>query len=201
MELSKYLRSHARTIAGKQQLIITVFSKALEVIPRTLCDNAGFDSANILNKLRQKHAQDLGMHAADHDVSDVFAGGLWYGVDVFHEDFADNFEATVWDPSLVKINALTAAAEVAALILSVDETVKDPTSNIVCLCFVWMADAGRPGHRHREVVIRACRCADVVLLGGSLCVVHAVQGCCRHSLWAWSFPSACEPRARVMLKT
>ncbi len=99
MELSKYLRAHARTIAGKQQLIITAFAKALEVIPRTLCDNAGFDSttssANILNKLRQKHAQDQGMHATDQDVSDVVAGGLWYGVDVFHEDIVDNFEATV----------------------------------------------------------------------------------------------------------
>ncbi len=67
-------------------------------------------------------------------MSDVVAGGLWYGVDVFHEDIADNFEATVWQPSLVKINALTAAAEAAALILSVDETVKNPTSNMVCLC-------------------------------------------------------------------
>jgi T-complex protein 1 subunit eta len=61
MELSKYLRAYARTIAGKQQLIISAFAKALEVIPRTLCDNAGFDSTNILNKLRQKHAQDQGV--------------------------------------------------------------------------------------------------------------------------------------------
>ena len=28
-----------------------------QVIPRQLCDNAGFDATNILNKLRQKHAQ------------------------------------------------------------------------------------------------------------------------------------------------
>jgi T-complex protein 1 subunit eta len=32
-------------------------AKALEIIPRQLCDNAGFDATNILNKLRQKHAQ------------------------------------------------------------------------------------------------------------------------------------------------
>ena len=51
---------------------------------------------------------------------------------MFREDIADNYEATVWEPSLVKINALTAAAEAAALILSVDETVKNPTSQIVC---------------------------------------------------------------------
>lgn len=57
MELSKYLRDYARSIAGKEQLIISAMAKALEIIPRQLCDNAGFDATNILNKLRQKHAQ------------------------------------------------------------------------------------------------------------------------------------------------
>ncbi len=57
MELSRYLREHSRSIAGKEQLVIAAMAKALEVIPRQLCDNAGFDATNILNKLRQKHAQ------------------------------------------------------------------------------------------------------------------------------------------------
>lgn len=57
MELSKYLRDHSRTIAGKQQILIGAYAKALEIIPRQLCDNAGFDATNVLNKLRQKHAQ------------------------------------------------------------------------------------------------------------------------------------------------
>jgi chaperonin GroEL (HSP60 family) len=57
MELSKLLRDYSRTIAGKEQLLIGAIAKALEIIPRQLCDNAGFDATNILNKLRQKHAQ------------------------------------------------------------------------------------------------------------------------------------------------
>ena len=57
MELSKYLRDFSRTIAGKEQLIIAAVAKSLEVIPRQLCDNAGFDSTNVLNRLRQAHAQ------------------------------------------------------------------------------------------------------------------------------------------------
>lgn len=57
MELSKMLRDYSRTIAGKEQLLIGAVAKALEIIPRQLCDNAGFDATNILNKLRQKHAQ------------------------------------------------------------------------------------------------------------------------------------------------
>nr|CAG4645443.1 EOG090X03U0 [Lynceus sp. MCZ IZ 141354] len=112
MELSKYLRDESRTIAGKEQLMMAAIARALEVIPRQLSDNAGFDSTNILNKLRQKHAQ----------------GHCWYGVDITKEDVSDNFETCVWEPALVKINALTAAAEAACLILSVDETIKNPKS-------------------------------------------------------------------------
>ena len=56
MELSKYLRDYSRTIAGKEQLLIAAYARALEVIPRQLCENAGFDATNILNKLRQKHS-------------------------------------------------------------------------------------------------------------------------------------------------
>lgn len=57
MEVSKYLREYSRTIEGKQQMIIGAFARALEVIPRQLCDNAGFDATDILNKLRKQHAQ------------------------------------------------------------------------------------------------------------------------------------------------
>jgi T-complex protein 1 subunit eta len=112
MELSKYLRNYSRTIAGKEQLIIGAMAKAFEVIARQLCDNAGFDATNILNKLRQKHAQD----------------GIWWGVDINNENIADNFEACVWEPTIVKSNAIVAASEATCLLLSVDETVKNPRS-------------------------------------------------------------------------
>lgn len=49
-------------------------------------------------------------------------------MDINNEDIADNFEACVWEPAVVKINALTAASEAACLILSVDETIKNPKS-------------------------------------------------------------------------
>ncbi|KAK3921961.1 T-complex protein 1 subunit eta [Frankliniella fusca] len=112
MELSRHLRDYSRTIAGKEQLLIGAIAKALEVIPRQLSDNAGFDATNILNKLRQKHAQ----------------GQCWYGVDIMKEDISDNFESCVWEPAIIKINAITAASEAACLILSVDETIKNPKS-------------------------------------------------------------------------
>ncbi|XP_005097514.1 T-complex protein 1 subunit eta [Aplysia californica] len=112
MALSSHLREQSRTIQGKEQLLIAAYAKALEVIPRQLCDNAGFDATNILNKLRQKHA----------------TGSKWAGVNIMQEDISDNFEAFVWEPAIVKINALTAASEASCLILSVDETIKNPRS-------------------------------------------------------------------------
>lgn len=55
-------------------------------------------------------------------------GACWFGVDIHNEHIADNFLACVWEPSLIKINALTAACEAACMILSVDETIKSPKS-------------------------------------------------------------------------
>jgi len=112
MEVSMYLRELARDIQGKQQLIITAFSKSLEVIPFQLASNAGFDATDILNKLRAKHKKD--------------PKGKWFGVDIVNEGICDTFEAAVWEPALVKLNALTAATEAACQILSVDETVRNP---------------------------------------------------------------------------
>ncbi|KAF1352105.1 chaperonin Cpn60/TCP-1 family [Delphinella strobiligena] len=113
MEVSKYLHTYADTnIPHKQQGIIKAFAKALEVIPRQLCDNAGFDATDILNRLRVEHRK----------------GNIWAGVDFDHEGVRDNMEAFVWEPSLVKINAILAATEASCLILSVDETIKNQES-------------------------------------------------------------------------
>jgi T-complex protein 1 subunit eta len=56
MACGRHLRDHARSIAGKAQQFTIAYARALEVIPRQLCDNAGFDATDVLNKLRQKHA-------------------------------------------------------------------------------------------------------------------------------------------------
>jgi len=115
MELSKYLRDVSRSIAGREQLLIGAMAKALEIIPRQLCDNAGFDATNILNKLRQKHAQDT-------------VNGSRFGVDIINEDITNTFTACIYEPIVVKINAISAATEAACLILSIDETIKSPKS-------------------------------------------------------------------------
>ena len=114
MEVSAYLHQFAdKNVPHKQQAIIKSFAKALEVIPRQLCDNAGFDATDILNTLRVEHRH---------------RGHTWAGVDFVHEGVADMMERFVWEPALVKINALQAATEASCLILSVDETIRNEES-------------------------------------------------------------------------
>lgn len=115
MELSRYLREYAHTITGKQQVVINYFARALEVIPMALAQNSGADGTLILNQLRQKHA------VAGPD-------GRWFGVDCINCHICDTFEQYIWEPMTVKESALSAATEVACLILSIDETVKNPQS-------------------------------------------------------------------------
>jgi T-complex protein 1 subunit eta len=88
-----------------------MFAKALEVIPRQLSDNGGIDSTDVLTQLRKAHK----------------SGHKWHGVNFTdpNQPVADNFTSFVWEPSLVKLNAIEAATEAACMILSVDETIQN----------------------------------------------------------------------------
>merc|ERR1711976_589334 len=91
------------------------FAKALEVIPRTLADNAGLDSNDVLNKLRKKHA-------VDED-------GKHFGVDVDSTAGIQNtYEGFVWEPLNIKRNVLTSATEAACSVLSIDGTITNPSN-------------------------------------------------------------------------
>ena len=114
MELSRHLREHVRSIRGKQQMVVSAFAKALEIIPRQLSDNSGMDSTDVLNKLRQLHVQ-----------SD---DNLWMGVNVLEKNVENMMEKFVWEPEIVRLNVLTAACEAACTILSVDQTIRNPPS-------------------------------------------------------------------------
>lgn len=114
LEISRTLKDYSRTLMGKEQLVVAAYAKALEMIPRQLAENAGFDSTDVLNRLRQKHA--------------TAGAGKWYGVDIEKEGICDTMELGVWEPVSSKINSLSAATDAACLVLSIDETVRNPKS-------------------------------------------------------------------------
>merc|ERR1712072_363231 len=82
MELSRFLREYARTISGKQQLIINYYARALECIPVTLAQNSGADATKILNELRTKHS--------------TGEEGRWFGVDCINCEIKNTFESYIW---------------------------------------------------------------------------------------------------------
>jgi len=112
MELSRYLKHYAKSIGDKTQLIVSAFARAFECVPRYLAINAGLDSLDIVTELRFRHAN----------------GMKWAGVDLDKECVQDTMANYVWEPSTNKLNAIFAATEAACLILSIDETVKNPKS-------------------------------------------------------------------------
>ena len=114
MELSKLIRDYSKTLSGKEQSVVLAYAKALEVIPRTLAFNSGFDSVDVINKLRQKHNK-----------STEFSN---YGVDCFNGGIIDTYKSFVWEPTMLKSNVLGSATEAACMILSVDQTVRNPKS-------------------------------------------------------------------------
>jgi len=151
MEVSAYLHQFAdRNVPYKQQAIIKAFAKALEIIPRQLCDNAGLDATDVLNRLRVEHRQNGHIWAGVDFSSDTAEpGSLANGINASNaygssSTFSSTSKGTasfagtgvhpdllakhVWEPSLVKINAVQAATEAACLILSVDETIKNEQS-------------------------------------------------------------------------
>lgn len=125
MEVMVKLKEYARSVPGKEANLIEAFAKALEIIPRQLCVNGGIDANDILSELRQRHSK----------------GDTWAGVDLDLDQVSDNMERCVWEPALVKLNAIRAAGDAAALIISVDQTVKNKKSIV--------NDAGRGRGRGR----------------------------------------------------
>ncbi len=123
MELSRGLKKHATQIAGKEQLVMNMFAKALEIIPRIIADNAGLDSLDIINKLRTVHCMDI--INIDNNDKEGDQSSLYIGVDIT-TGTGNNKNSFVWEPLLVKVNALKAATEAACTILSIDETVRNP---------------------------------------------------------------------------
>ncbi|KAL7571852.1 hypothetical protein ACA910_002928 [Epithemia clementina (nom. ined.)] len=127
MELARALLQKALQMPGKGQVVLEALAKALEVIPRQLCDNAGFDSTDILAALRQQHAISIN-NATVGDDGIKNNDACWYGVDLVDGGICDTLERGIWEPADNKRHALTAALEAAMVILSIDETVVAPPS-------------------------------------------------------------------------
>ncbi|TYL39464.1 thermosome subunit [Natronococcus pandeyae] len=107
IELSLALRNYADSVGGREQLAVEAFADALEVIPRTLAENAGLDPIDSLVELR-----------ADHDAGDTASG-----LDAFTGDTIDMGEEGVYEPLRVKTQAIESATEAAVMLLRIDDVI------------------------------------------------------------------------------
>ena len=110
--ISRELRSYAEGIGGREQMAIEAFSGALEVIPRTLAENAGLDPVNTIIDLRKSHSE----------------GKSHFGVNVYEGGVADMNEGRVFEPSRVVEQAIQSASETAVMILRIDDVISSRAS-------------------------------------------------------------------------
>ena len=108
VEVAKELREFATTVGGREQLAIEAFANAVEVVPRTLAENSGYDAIEILMRLRKAHKEEDGWKV---------------GINVFTGDVTDMLNLNVVEPLSVKIQALKSALEANAMILRIDDII------------------------------------------------------------------------------
>lgn len=107
VEVALRLQEYAGTLSGREQLAVKAFAEALEVVPRTLAENAGLDPIDMLMELRAQHEK--GIKTA--------------GLNVYIGEVIDMWEAGVVEPLRVKTQAINAAAESAVMILRIDDII------------------------------------------------------------------------------
>ncbi|HKZ94385.1 MAG TPA: thermosome subunit beta [Candidatus Bathyarchaeia archaeon] len=106
--VARKLRGYATEVGGREQLAIEAFAESMEVIPKTLAENAGLEPIDILVGLRSAHEK---------------ARGEAKGVNVFTGKIMDMHGEGVIEPSRVKEQAIKSAGEAACMILRIDDVI------------------------------------------------------------------------------
>ena len=107
VEIARNLRLFANSLSGREQLAVLAFADAVEVIPRTLAENAGLDPLDILTDLKSSHDK----------------GKKWAGIDVFSGKVIDAWKEGIIEPLKIKTQAISSASEVAEMILRIDDVI------------------------------------------------------------------------------
>jgi thermosome len=107
-EIARVLRSYATKVGGREQLAVEAFADSIEIVPKTLAENAGLESIDILVGLRAAHEK---------------AKGHLMGVDVFTGKIVDMYKEGVVEPLRVKEQAMKSAAEVASMVIRIDDVI------------------------------------------------------------------------------
>jgi len=105
--VSMALREYAPSVGGREQMAIEAFANAVEIVPKTLAENAGLDPIDMMIEMRRVHKK----------------GNRYAGVDVFNGKVTDMFKNNVIEPLRVSVQEVQASTEAATLILRIDDVI------------------------------------------------------------------------------
>jgi thermosome len=108
LEVAIQLREYASTLGGREQLAVEIFADSMDIIPKTLAENAGLDQIDILMKLRAAHQQGNKFAGFDLDTGEVINNMMAVGV---------------VEPTVVDIQAIKSSTEAANMILRIDDVI------------------------------------------------------------------------------
>ncbi len=107
IETARLLREFAEKLAGRERLAVVAFADALEVIAITLAENSGMDPIDAISEMRSEHAK----------------GKKWVGINGYTNKVADLSLINVYEPMVVKAQAIKSATEAATLLLKIDDII------------------------------------------------------------------------------
>jgi chaperonin GroEL (HSP60 family) len=112
--MAHYLRTYAASVGGRESLAVDSFADALEIVPRTLAENAGLSPIDTLMDLRKAHANGKSKSV--------------YGLNVYTGEVVDMLNEGVVEPEKVVRQAMESATETAVMVLRIDDIIsaKEP---------------------------------------------------------------------------
>jgi T-complex protein 1 subunit beta len=108
MLMAHAVDEEAKKTPGKQQLAMEAYAKALRQLPTIIADNAGYDSAELIAKVRAEHA----------------AGNHRTGIDIRTGTPGNMLDLGILEALKLKRSVLLSAAEAAEMVLRVDDIIK-----------------------------------------------------------------------------
>ena len=101
------LRDYGLSVGGREQMAIEAFANAIEVIPKTLSENAGLDPIDMMLEVRRAHKM----------------GKKYAGINVLAGKVDDMLKIKVIEPLRVSLQEIEASSEAATMILRIDDVI------------------------------------------------------------------------------
>ena len=106
-EIAMALREYATSVGGREQMAIEAYANAVEIVPKTLAENAGLDPIDMMIEIRTAHKK----------------GNKNAGIDVFNGKVVDMIKNNVIEPLRVSVQEVQSSTEAATMILRIDDII------------------------------------------------------------------------------